>query len=96
MTTLSPKAVRFVDDAVRRFENAQVAAAWAPFAHAPAGELPASTAAAVLRALEHAEQALRAELNRTHDEDEASDLSNDLGFICAIENDLRREARRRA
>jgi hypothetical protein len=90
---LSPKALRLVDAAVRRSENAQLQAAWASYDHDPAKDLPERAGRAALVALQRFEDQLRKRLeSQSLNEDEASDLSNDLGFICAIENDLKRQA----
>jgi hypothetical protein len=92
MTTLSPKAIRFVDAAVIKSESEQIRATWNAFNREPARELSEEVARAVLGALEQAELDLRSRLKSSAlGEDEAADLSNDLGFICAIKCDLERQ-----
>jgi len=91
MTKLSPKATRFIETAVYDMEDSDIKAILASVGHDPGTEIPDPVARAVLAALLHFERQLRARLDRADDEDEASDLSNDLGFVCAIENDLRRQ-----
>jgi hypothetical protein len=92
MTKLSPKAVRFVDAAVISSESDQIRAVWSTFKRDPARELPDEVALAVLGALQQAERHFRNRLESSSlGEDEAADLSNDLGFICAIERDLHRQ-----
>ena|SRR5437899_1192244 len=92
MTTLSPKAVRFVDAAVIGSESDQIRAVWSAFKREPTKELSDEVARAVLGALQHADRHLRSRLTSSSlGEDEAADISNDLGFICAIKRDLDRE-----
>lgn len=91
MTKLSPKATRFIEAAVDDMADRDIKAIWTSVRHDPGTEIPNPVARAVLAALSHFERQLRARLDRVHDEDEASDLSNDLGFVCAIESDLRRQ-----
>jgi hypothetical protein len=58
----------------------------------PAKELSEEVARAVLGALQQAERHLRSRLkSSSFGEDEAADLSKDLGFICAIKGDLERQ-----
>lgn len=98
MTTLSPKAWRFVDIALKEMgEHGRMVGA--SLHRDPSRELSAKTAETVLMALGHFEQALRKRLATGGlSEDEASDVSNDLGFVCAIEQDVNEglERRRRA
>ena len=92
MTKVSPKAVRFVDAAVVGSESDQIRAAWSAFKREPAKELPDEVARVVLNALRQAERQLRGRIESPSiGEDEAADLSNDLGLICAIESDLIRQ-----
>ena len=92
MTQLSPQAVRFVDAALISSESDQIRAVWSAFKPDPAMELPDEVARAVLGALQQAERHFRNRLESSSlGEDEAADLSNDLGFICAIERDLHRQ-----
>jgi len=91
MTTLSPKAMRFVDAAVIKSDSDQIRATWNAFKRERAKELSEEVARAVLGALQQAELHLRSRLKSSSlGEDEAADLSNDLGFICAIKHDLER------
>jgi len=91
MTKLSPKATRFIDVAMDETADRDIKTVWASIRHDPGTELPDRVARAVLTALSQFESRLRARLDRPMHEDEASDLSNDLGFVCAIENDLKRQ-----
>jgi transcriptional regulator with XRE-family HTH domain len=91
MTKLSPEATRFIDAAIDEMADINIKAEWASIRHDPGTELPDSVARAVLTALSQFERRLRARLNGPLHEEEASDLSNDLGFVCAIEDDLRRQ-----
>ena len=91
MTNLSPKAMRFVDAAVIKSDSDHIRATWNAFKREPAKELSEEVARAVLAALQQAERHLRSRLKSSSlGEDEAADLSNDLGFICAIKRDLER------
>jgi hypothetical protein len=88
MTKLSPKAARYVADAVRGLPERDQAV-WTRID--PAKELPAEAAQIALGALERVERQLRMRLDTEPlGEDATSDLSNDLGFVRAIESDLRR------
>ena len=91
MTKLSPKAMRFVDAAMDETSDRDIKAVWASIRHDPGTELPDLVARAVLAALSQFESRLRARLDRPLREDEASDVSNDLGFVCAVEGDLKRQ-----
>jgi hypothetical protein len=92
MTTLSPKALRFVDAAVVKSDSDQIRAVWNAFKREPAKELSDEVARAALRALQQADVHLRNRLaSSSLAEDEAADISNDLGFICAIQRDLVRQ-----
>jgi hypothetical protein len=92
MTKLTPKATRFIGAAVDEMADRQVSAIWASVNHDPGTELPDHVADAVLAALLRFERRLRAQLDTVaQNEDETSDISNDLGFVCAIEGDLRRQ-----
>lgn len=92
MTKLSPKAVRFVDSAVIKSESDEIRAVWNAFKGDPSKELSAEVARAVLGALRQAERHLRRRLKSSSlGEDEAADLSNDLGFIYAIKRDLEQQ-----
>lgn len=96
MTMLSPKAWRFVHLAFREM-GAKGRETWDLLDRDPAHELPPEAAEAVLSALGDFERSLRANLASGRlTEDETSDVSNDLGFVCAIEQDLSRGLRRRA
>jgi hypothetical protein len=97
MTRLSPKAFRFVDAAVIRSEDEEIRAIWSGFKRERAQGLSNEVARAVLRALQEAERDLGSRLELTSiGEDEAADLSNDLGFIRAIKRDLHRQVGRDA
>lgn len=92
MTKLSPKALRFIDAAINATQNHQARAIWAAFDRSNREHLPEPVARAALAALEAAELSMRDRLaSASLGEDEASDLSNDLGFVIAIETDLRRQ-----
>jgi|SRR6516162_2264011 hypothetical protein len=95
MTKLSPKAVRFVDAAVAALGNDEITAVWHGFEPKAANDLPDSVAKAVFAALQQAEGRLRSRIEAfSVGEDEAADLSNDLGFISAIKRDLMRQLER--
>jgi hypothetical protein len=92
MTKLSPKAMRFVEAAIIGSESRQLQAVWSAFKREPVTELPDEVARAVLGALHQAERDLISRLESSSlGEDEAADVSNDLGFIRAIERDLQRQ-----
>jgi hypothetical protein len=83
--------MRFVDAAVEKSESRQIQAVWSAFKREPSRELPDDVARAVLRVLQQAEGHLRGRLDSSSlGEDEAADVSNDLGFVRAIESDLMR------
>jgi hypothetical protein len=95
MTKLSPKAVRFVDAAVAALGNDEITVIWHGFQPKAANELPNSVAKAVFAALQQAERRLRSQIDAfSVEEDDASDLSNDLAFISAIKRDLMRQLKR--
>lgn len=87
MMKLSPKATRFVNFAMRDMDS-QSRAVWESID--PNQDLPPDAASVALSALGQFEQLLRERLGASHrlSEDEVSDLSNDLGFILAIEQEL--------
>jgi hypothetical protein len=88
MTMLSPKAWRFVDIALKDMGE-RGSAVGASLDRDPTHELSARTAETVLTALNHFEQTLKARLaSGGLSEDEASDASNDLGFVRAVEHDV--------
>lgn len=92
MTKLSPKATRFIDAAVDELADNDVKAVWRSTRPNSGTEIPKHVAEAALIALQHFESRLLASLDRYPiDEDEASDLSNDLGFVRSIEWDLKRQ-----
>jgi hypothetical protein len=93
MTRFSPKATRFIEAAVDELADHDVKAIWMSAGHDPGTEVPDHVARAALKALHYFENQLRARLDTYPplDEDEASDLSNDLGFVCAVERDLRQQ-----
>jgi hypothetical protein len=89
---LSSRARRFVTEAVMDLSDDQVTSIWQAFEHRTGDHLSRDVAYAALRALEHAESDLPRRLTKgIADEDEYSDLVNDLGFIQAIEGDLRQQ-----
>jgi hypothetical protein len=94
MTKLSPKAVRFVDAAMRDM-GASEKQVWAGVTRQEATKLSPEAAEVALTALGNYEQSVRNRLASAKSEDEISDLSNDLGFICAIERDLIKGRRKR-
>jgi hypothetical protein len=92
MTKLSPKALRFIDAAVAQSKDARVKAAWKGFERDPAKELPDTVARATLSVLQKVERRLRRQLDLPSlGDDDAADISNDLGFVRAVEDDLRRQ-----
>ena len=92
MTKLSPKALRFIDAAVAESADARVKAAWNGFDRDPATEPPDMVARTALSVLQKVERRLRRELDSPSlPDDDAADISNDLGFVCAVEDDLRRQ-----
>ena len=94
MTKLSPKALRFVAMAMRDM-GPKEKAVWAKVGRAQLTKLSVEAAEVALIALGHYEKFVRQRLAVARDEDEVSDLSNDLGFICAIERDLAKGKRKR-
>ncbi len=95
MTKLSPKAMRFIDAAVTKSESKEIRATWKAFKRNPSKELSDEVARTVLGALQQAERDLRSRLKSSSlEEDEAADLSNDFGFIRAIQSDLERQLRK--
>ena len=92
MTKLSPKALRFIDAAVAESKDARVKAAWNGFDRDRAKDLPDTVARAALSALQQTERRLRRKLDSPSlVDDDAADISNDLGFVRAVETDLRRQ-----
>jgi hypothetical protein len=92
MTKISPKARRFIDEAIKATQDHSAKTAWARFGRTGASDLPDPVAHAALAALEAAARRMRAALaSASLEEEEAADLSNDLGFVIAIEADLRRQ-----
>jgi hypothetical protein len=94
MTDLSPKAIRFIGIAMEDIEDRGVRAVWE--AVDGGGPLPNAAASAALVVLQQFERRLYARLERTTDEDDASDISNDLGFVFSIKSDLIRQLGGRA
>jgi hypothetical protein len=94
MTNLSPKAIRFIGIAMEGIEDRGVRSVWE--AVDSGGPLPDAAARAALAALQQFERRLYARLERATDEDEASDISNDLGFVFSIKSDLIRQLGGRA
>ena len=90
MTKLSPKAMRYVDMAMRDIPSMDTKTIWSAADRDPSKDLPEHVAKAALVALAHFEQSVRERLRVAIREDEVSDLSNDLGVILAIERDLRK------
>ena len=96
MTKFTPKATRFIDAAVDEMADREVRAIWSSVRHDPGSEMPDRVARAALSALDHYERQLWTQLTKYPvDEDEAADLSNDLGFVRSVESDLRRQVDRR-
>src|SRR4051812_23596362 len=87
MMKLSPKATRFVDFAMRDMDS-QSRAIWDSVDLNQ--DLPPEAVRVALAALGQFERLLRERLGASYrlSEDETSDLSNDLGFICAVEKEL--------
>jgi len=92
MTKLSPKARRFIDAAVAASKDARLKAVWKEFRRNPTEELSDSIARAALSALQEAERRLKRELKSPSlGEDQTAEISNDLGFVRAVEEDLKRQ-----
>jgi hypothetical protein len=97
MAMLSPKARRFVAIAIDGCGDDRAKAIWSAVDKDIAGDLPDAAARVALAALQRLEGRVRDRLQSSAmGEDEAADLSNDLGLICAIESDLRRQVGERA
>ena len=88
MTSLSPKAVRFIDTAIERVEDQTAKAIWHARDRDIGAALSDAEARAALTALQQFEHRLHLRLEASTDENELSDISNDLGFIFSIETDL--------
>jgi hypothetical protein len=89
MTRLSPKAIRFIDRAVTMSKHDRIRQVWNTFADTDGEKLPVRIARAALTALKESRKELNVRLaSPLLAEDEAAELSNDLGFIRAIETDL--------
>jgi hypothetical protein len=89
MISLSPKAMRFIDRAVTLSKHDWIRKAWSSFDGRNEGKLPDRIARAALAALKESRKGLNAQLaSPLLTEDAAAELSNDLGFIRAIEADL--------
>jgi hypothetical protein len=87
MVRLSPKAARFVDEAVFTLLPAEKLTWTRIDRTAPLSDNAARIA---LSALDRYEHSLRERLETGRlSEDDAADTSNDLGFALAIEKDLR-------
>ncbi|MGO8916519.1 MAG: hypothetical protein ACLQJR_11495 [Stellaceae bacterium] len=95
---LSPKAHRFVTEAVRDLRGTSGRERLLSWLDRSAGqELPIEIALLALGALERLEYWMRQRLESGDiDEDQRSDLMNDIAFIHSIENDLKRETARGA
>jgi hypothetical protein len=91
---LSPKAYRFVIQAIRDLPDAMAREGVRAWMEAPAGrDLPPGIADLALSALEQFGQSMKQYLGSGHlDEDQRAEVINDLRFIDAIESDLRRDA----
>ncbi len=87
MMKLSPKAARFVSFAMRDMDS-QSRALWDSID--PNQDLPPEAMNVALAALGQFKRLLTERLGASHrlSEDEVSDLSNDLGVVCAIEQEL--------
>jgi hypothetical protein len=89
MTKLSPKAMRFIDRAVTMSKEDQIRKAWSAFDRGSGADLPDAITPTALAALKESRDRLSARLAAPLlGEDEAAELSNDLGLIRAIEADL--------
>jgi hypothetical protein len=89
MTKLSPKAMRFIDRAVTNSTQDQIRKTWSNLDRGRGAELPDAFARTALAALKESRDRLSARLAASIlGEDEAAELSNDLGLIRAIEADL--------
>jgi hypothetical protein len=87
MTSLSPKAIRFIEIAMAGVEDQGVKAVWNAMDRDIGGPLPDAAARAALTALQQFERQLYAQLEQSG-EDESADISNDLGFVFSIKSDL--------
>jgi hypothetical protein len=88
---LSPKARRFVADAIADFGDGRARALWGSFQRDPGSELSPEIARIALRALEFVQRGMAQRIESgSLDEDEVADLTNDLQFIRSLETDLRR------
>jgi hypothetical protein len=88
---LSPKAQLFVRRAVRELTTDPLGSGIRRLGADPwSGELSPAAGCVAIAALDHLSQEIRARLKARLAEDEAADLSNDLGFIEAVRSDLRR------
>ncbi len=88
MTSLSPKAIRLIGIAMAEIGDQGVKAIWNAVDRDVGGRLPDAAARAALTALQQFERRLYAQLEQSTDADEASDISNDLGFVFSIKSDL--------
>jgi hypothetical protein len=89
MTRLSPKAIRFIGRAVTLSKHDRIRKVWSTLDGRNGGELPDRIARAALTALRESRKGVNARLaSPLLTEDDAVELSNDLGFIRAIEADL--------
>jgi hypothetical protein len=88
--TLSPKAARFIEIAMQEIGDGSVRAIWdRRDRDVGGGVLSDAVARAALAALQQFEHRIHMRLEaRPLDEDDASDLSNDLGFVNSIKSDL--------
>jgi hypothetical protein len=95
---LSPKAHRFVVEAIRDLPDPTARDRLRSWMRRPAGEnLPPDIASLTLAALERFETWMQECLEASRaDEDRQADLVNDIRFVQAIESDLRKEGVRPA
>jgi hypothetical protein len=89
MTVLSPKSLRFIAMAIEEVGDSSAKAAWRALDKDASNDIPPAARRAARIALSEYERRLRAALERPDlDEDEAADIANDIGTVCAIERTL--------
>jgi len=84
---LSPKAFRFVSDAVSRLTDQRFGRAWSEAR--PETPLTDAQVEAALHALDREIKRTRAEVERLSSDDAVSDLKNDLMYLMLIDRNLR-------
>jgi hypothetical protein len=88
--TLSPKAQRFVIEALEHLSAADSARLREFLEHNPGADLPRGMAALALTAVQHQRAVLQDQLRSIEYEDQRAEVGNDMAYYRAIENDLRR------